>query len=217
MKIWQTRMQQKHDIPNNWKLSSLVPLVGEIIIYDDRYFDSELNEVVIVAPAVRYKIGDGFTPVEKLPFADTSEALSNIDDLAKRIEKVASDGGLSKLTAVDGTIVLADTPDGGKSIGIAIASVESNALVAVEGGLFVPQLVAGSGIEIKNNEINLNLDTTHGLVAVDGKLTIDLATKTSDGAMSKEDKLALDTVVEDVKALKEDVAELEEGFQWGLW
>lgn len=188
MRIWQTRMQQRHDIPDNWKKSSLVLLAGEIAVYDDRYIDSEGN-IHIVAESIRYKIGNGVTPVNELPFADTSEVLSKINELNERIEEVASNGGILALTPVDGTIVINDVSDGEKSIGVAIAPAEGNALVAVEGGLFVPQLLAGTGIEVSDNKINIKLaDTTHGLVAVEGKLTINLATRDSDGAMSKEDK-----------------------------
>lgn len=192
------------------------------------------------------------------------------------------------LTPVDGTISITDT-DTGKAIGVTIASDATNALTAVDGGLFVPTVVvpeysiekqetaedgfttsyklkkmvgdevfyvgdainiakdlvlqsatletvtedgipyadakvgdpyismvfnneeasslyvpvkdlvdkfeAGTGISIEDNVVSVKLaDTTHGLVAVDGALTLNLATKDSDGAMSKEDKLAVDSL-----------------------
>jgi len=54
------RMQQKHDTSANWALATtFIPLKGELIIYSD------LN---------KFKIGDGVTVVESLPFA-TSDAL----------------------------------------------------------------------------------------------------------------------------------------------
>lgn len=56
----------------------------------------------------------------------------------EKLDSLTVDGGIRKLTAVDGTIVMTDTEDGGKSIGVAISSKEGNSLVAVEGGLFVP-------------------------------------------------------------------------------
>lgn len=196
--------------------------------------------------------------------------------------------GLDQLTAVDGTMKIVDTANGGKAIGVAIAPIEGNTLTAVDGGLFVPAAVvpeyaiekvtaedgfsasyklkktangesiyvgdtiniakdlvlqsatletvtddgvpyaeakigdpyikmvfnnadasnlyipvkglvdtytAGSGIEIINNKISVKLaDTTHGLVAVDGALAINLATRKSDGAMSKEDKKIVDSI-----------------------
>jgi hypothetical protein len=111
----------------------------------------------------------------------------------------SSTGGL---TPVDGTIVISN---GGKSIGVAIAPIAGNALVAVEGGLFVP----ATTVKLSDN--------AHGLVMVDGSLALNLATRDSDGAMSKEDKITLDTVVEDVQAIKEDISDLEDGFSWGQW
>ena len=53
-KVIKTRMQQKHDISENWaKAKNFSPLIGEIIVYDD------LN---------KFKIGDGKTNVNDLPF-----------------------------------------------------------------------------------------------------------------------------------------------------
>ena len=237
----------------------------------------------------------------------------------QRIEEVASSGALGGLVPVDGTLIIADTTNGGKSIGVAIAPDARNALTAVEGGLFVPTVVvpeytiekvetedgfsasykfkrtvgeessyigdtiniakdlvlqaatletvteddipyvgakigdpyikmvfnnaeasnlyipvkglvdtytAGSGIEIIDNKISVKLaDVTHGLVAVDGALTINLATKDSDGAMSKEDKAFLDELreldisgtyatKEEVQGIRESVAQIEQSYVW---
>lgn len=122
------------------------------------------------------------------------------------------------LKPIDGTMVITDATNGGKAIGVAISSDAGNALVAVEGGLFVPTVSAGDGIEIVNNKVGVKLaDNTHGLAVVEGALTLKLATKDSDGAMSKEDKIALDTIVEDVQAIKENIDDLEDGFSWGQW
>lgn len=217
----------------------------------------------------------------------------------KRIEEVAT-SGLSALIPVDGTIKIADTTDGGKSIGVAIAPVAGNQLVAVDGGLFVPTVVvpeytiekvvteegfsasyklkktvdgeisyvgdtvniakdlvlqsasletvtednvpydgacvgdpyikmvfnnveasnlyipvkglvdtytAGTGIRIENNVISVKLaDTTHGLMAVDGALALNLATRKSDGAMSKEDKRIVDSIPYAYVARKFDIS-----------
>lgn len=63
-----TRLVNKHDIAANWaKALNFVPLQGEIIVYDDRYTDSG-GQVHIVSEKVLYKIGDGITPVNDLPF-----------------------------------------------------------------------------------------------------------------------------------------------------
>ena len=80
--------------------------------------------------------------------------LLSAEDKAKLDELVAG-GGLSKLIPVDGSIVVADTVDGGKSIGVAISSQEGNALVAVEDGLFVPtaQKVSVPEYEIEKQDV----------------------------------------------------------------
>ena len=188
----------------------------------------------------------------------------------QRIEEVASGGGLSNLTPVDGTIIITDSADNGKSIGVAIAQVEDNTLTAVDGGLFVPALkpIDGSLI-IKDNTIDIGIsaepgnaltkkadglyvgtstsgnyaaglgltlvdgtfsvklaDNTHGLVAVDGALSLSLATKDSDGAMSKEDKEFLDELrglnlssdyvtKAELQQVQETVAQIEHGYVWG--
>lgn len=239
----------------------------------------------------------------------------------ERIEQVASGGALSGLTPVDGTIILTDAANGGKSIGVAIAPDATNTLVAVEGGLFVPTVVvpeysiekqataddgfaatyklkktvgdevsyvgdviniaknlvlqsatfetvtedgvpyaeakvgdpyikmvfnnaeasnlyipvkglvdtytAGNGIEIVDNKISVKLaDVTHGLVAVNGALAINFATKDSDGAMSKEDKAFIDALRDsssasgyvtraELQQVQETVTQIEQGYTWG--
>jgi hypothetical protein len=90
MNILNVRHQQKHDIPANWEKSTLIPLAGEIIVYDDRYIDSNYNEV-IVASAIRYKIGDGVSLVNDLPFADPSELARKVKEITKRVEEIAAE------------------------------------------------------------------------------------------------------------------------------
>ena len=232
--------------------------------------------------------------------------LMSAADKAKLDALVADNGGLSALTPVDGTINIIDTADGGKAIGVAISPNAGNALVAVEGGLFVPTVsvpeyaiekqataedgyastyklkrtvdgvstyvgdsinvakdlvlqtatleivtevdspyagavvgdpyikmtfndanasnlyipvkglvdtyTAGSGIEIVDNKISVKItENSHGLVAVDGALMLNLATKTSDGAMSKEDKKALDSIPSVYVARKYEISDTPKG------
>jgi hypothetical protein len=219
----------------------------------------------------------------------------------KKLDELVS-GGVSGLSAVDGTIVLTDDENGGKKIGVAISDKDGNALVAVEGGLFVAPVdltdvqnrltavegsitqlqedivggirykgavatidelpadakqgdlyevtgdgsewcyngekwfeygsahftpVAGNGIQVNGNEIAVNIaEESHGLVAVDGALSINLATAESDGAMSKDDKAALDALIalkiaenyatkEEMQTISDKVAASEESFTWG--
>ncbi len=83
-----TRIQHKHDIEANWlKATNFVPLQGELIIYDECYFDSDGNKVV-VADSVRFKIGDGVTLVNDLPFTDES-LIAKIEDLKTELSAQA--------------------------------------------------------------------------------------------------------------------------------
>lgn len=215
-------------------------------------------------------------------------------------------GGLSSLTAVDGTMRVVDTADGGKAIGVVVSPSEGNTLMAVGDGLFVPSIstpeytiekqaiadegysasyrlkktignetsyvgdtiniakdmiiqsatleevvendipyigavvgdpyikmvfndastsnlyipvkglvdsyVAGEGIEIVDNKISVKLaEVTHGLVAVNGALSLNLATKDNDGAMSKEDKKALDAIPSVYVARKYNISDTPKG------
>jgi hypothetical protein len=128
--------------------------------------------------------------------------LGTLDDLAAIKPTIG-------LTPVDGTIVIADSDNGDKTIGVAIAPIANNALTAVDGGLFVP----AASVKLADN--------THGLVMVDGTLTLNLATKDSDGAMSKEDKRILDAIPETyatsekVAILEETISNLEKSCLWG--
>lgn len=54
----EARMQQKHDMAENWKNSDFIPEAGEYIIYDP---DEHTH-------FPRMKIGDGKTKVPNLPF-----------------------------------------------------------------------------------------------------------------------------------------------------
>ena len=59
IKTLNSRMQQRHDIENNWnKAVNFIPLAGEIIIYDPDTAHSY----------ARLKCGDGVTTVVNLPF-----------------------------------------------------------------------------------------------------------------------------------------------------
>lgn len=65
-----SRVIHRHDIEAHWeRAKNFIPKQAEIIVYDDRYINSDGVEE-IVADKVRYKIGDGVTNVNKLPFAN---------------------------------------------------------------------------------------------------------------------------------------------------
>ena len=100
----------------------------------------------------------------------------------------------------------------------------SNLYVPVKS--LVDSYTAGDGIKIDNNNISVKLaDKTHGLVAVDGALSLSLATKDSDGAMSKEDKVFIDELKEldvpnkyvtkdEVQEIRDSVARVEMTLVW---
>ena len=263
--------------------------------------------------------GDVLFGVGREASADAAGLLSAAD--YQKLQDLIVTGGTINLTPVDSSIVITEAESGAKSIGVAISTQDGNALVAVEGGLFVPTVVtpeyviekqatadegyavsyklkktvgeevsyvgdvinipkdmvlksatletvaeadkpytgavvgdpyihmvfndtaasdicvpvkglvdtytAGSGIEIVDNVINVKIAAeSHGLVAVEGGLSINLATADSAGAMSAADKVALDALValdvaniyatkEEVKAVSDKAAAAEESFTWG--
>lgn len=75
-----TRIQNKHDLEINWlAATNFIPLAGELIVYDSEIDEYGFTKAVNGGPALpenrsypivgtRYKIGDGVTPVNSLPF-----------------------------------------------------------------------------------------------------------------------------------------------------
>ena len=66
----------------------------------------------------------------------SAAGLMSAEDKAK-LDSLVAGSGLSNLTPVDGTIVITDTDDGGKSIGVAISAEAGNALDVRADGLYV--------------------------------------------------------------------------------
>ena len=86
-------------------------------------------------------------------------------------------GGISGLSAVDGTIKITDAEDGSKLIGVAIADLDGNALKAVSGGLFVPTVdltnVENKLIAVENSVLQLKEDVAGGIRYKGAVATID--------------------------------------------
>lgn len=238
--------------------------------------------------------------------SEKAAGLLSPEDYAALKSLIEAGVGVGNLAPIDGTISIFDTANNGKAIGVNIAPIAGNQLIAVDGGLFVPTVVvpeysiekqataeegfaasyklkktvdgvetymgdvinlpkdmvlksaaletvtndgvpyaeakvgdpyikmefndvntsalyipvkglvdtytAGSGIEIVNNVVSVKLaDITHGLVAVDGALSLTLATRNSDGAMSKEDKKALDAIPYAYVARKYEITDAPTG------
>ena len=144
----------------------------------------------------------------------------------QRIEEIAASGNTTTLTPVDGSLIIKDN-----TIDIGISTEPGNALTKKGDGLYVGtstsgNYAAGLGLTLVDGTFSVRLaENTHGLVAVDGALSISLATKDSDGAMSKEDKAFLDELRElnisseyatksDVQSVQESVAQIEQSYVW---
>lgn len=129
------------------------------------------------------------------------------------------------------TVDEADKPYTGAAVGDPYIHMVFNDAVASD--IFVPvkglvdTYTAGDGIEIVDSVVSVKIAAeSHGLVAVEGGLAINLATAEKDGAMSKEDKVALDALVslniadnyatkKEMQTLSDKVAASEESFVWG--
>lgn len=185
------------------------------------YFIAETKSGFMISPdrtewlqTIYAPVTDAYTIPEEEMYTTVTTVGAVRDIEAKIYERIDSiDSGVGNLVPVDGTISITSTEDGNKSIGVAIAPVEGNILTAVEGGLFVPS----TSVKIA--------EESHGLVAVDGALLINLATTDSDGAMSKEDKIALEELKklnisteyatkEELKTLADTVSEAEQSYTW---
>lgn len=144
----------------------------------------------------------------------------------QRIEEVAAGGATANLTPVDGSLIIKDN-----TIDIGISAEPGNALTKKADGLYVGtstsgNYAAGLGLTMVDGTFSVKLaDQTHGLVAVDGALTINLATKDSDGAMSKEDKAFIDALRDsssssgyvtraELQEVQESVAQIEQSYAW---
>lgn len=90
-KTLQTRIQHKHDVEANWvKATTFKPKAGEIIIYDP---DTNFTQP-------RFKVGDGVTNVNLLPFA-----ISNDGNYAK-LDSANTFTGTDPFIGSDATLVL---------------------------------------------------------------------------------------------------------------
>lgn len=86
-----SRIQHKHDTEANWlKATNFIPLIGELIIYDPDTTHSES----------RFKIGDGATLVNDLPFAG-----GGIEGITSSDDKLIFD----KPIVFEGSVVISDT------------------------------------------------------------------------------------------------------------
>lgn len=86
-----TRIIHKHEVEANWLLSSLIPMKGELIVYD---IDSNYSYE-------RIKVGDGVKNVNALPFVDDalrSELIEQINDVDDKVDAVSTLVGDKKVS-----------------------------------------------------------------------------------------------------------------------
>lgn len=82
-----SRIKLKRDTTVNWNnATGFVPLAGEVIVYEDyRHMTKEINGESVEVPIPGFKIGDGQTFVQDLPFTDEAlriellEHINNVD------------------------------------------------------------------------------------------------------------------------------------------
>lgn len=214
----------------------------------------KLQELIVTGGTVDLTPVDGSIIIEDKKIgvqlsAVDGNALSIVDD-GLFVASVDLTGVENRLTAVEGSITqLQADIVGGIHYKGSVATVDNLPADAKQGDLyevtadgsewcyngenwfeygsahFVP--VAGDGIQIDGNKIAVKIAAeAHGLVAVEGSLSINLATADSDGAMSAADKAALDALIalgiadnyatkEEVQAVSNKVASAEESFTWG--
>lgn len=200
------------------------------------YFITETKSGYMISPDKTEWLQTIYAPVtdayiipeeEMYTTVTTVGAVRDIEaKIYKHIEEVISSGATTSLTPVDGSIIIKDN-----TIDIGISAEPGNALIKKTDGLYVGtstsgNYAAGLGLTLVDGTFSVKLaDNTHGLVAVDGALTLNLATKNSDGAMSKEDKVFLDELrgldifnayatKDDVQEIKESVAQIEQSYAW---
>ncbi len=186
------------------------------------YFIAETKSGYMMSPdrtewlqTIYAPVTDAYTIPEEEMYT-TVTTVGAVRDIEEKIYKYIDETtgtGVGKLKPVDGTLVIANAEDGGKTIGVAISTEADNALVVKDDGLYV-------------NSASVKIaDEAHGLVAVGGALLINLATSEADGAMSKEDKIALDELKalnisteyatkEEVQNIQESVAQIQQAYLW---
>jgi hypothetical protein len=193
-----------------------------------QYITQKFVDGQVLTAADLNNLDDRILATERATEANATAILNNaqttaasIEQLSNEITNLAKDVIQAQLVPVDGTIIIKDTENESKSIGVAVAPVEGNALTIVEGGLFVPitgaaLYTAGDGIELVQNKISVKLaNEAHGLTVVDGAFTINLATKNSDGAMSKEDKALLESLSGSFGEVQDTIEVLTNSTTWG--
>ena len=191
--------------------------IGVSIAPDDsntlRVVDGGLFVPAVVVP--EYSIEkqevaeDGFAATYKLK-KTTGDEVSYVGDAINIAKDLVLKSATLETVSEDGI------PYDGAKIGDPYIKMEFNDANA--SSLYIPvkglvdTYTAGDGISIENGVVSVKLATDpHGLVVVNGELSLNLATKYSDGVMSKEDKRTLDAIPSVYVARKYEIANIPNG------
>ena len=211
----ETRIMHKHDIEENWMLASeLIPLSGELIIYD----------VDATHPAPRFKVGDGITKVSNLPFVSKySVGLSNVDntsDLNKPVS-LAQNVAINQAMSEVGSELAAhtsriDNPHSVTKAQLGLSNVEDKSSSTIRAELTKDNVTTALGYTPPTKDTKYTHPTSSGNKHIpsggsfgqilrwsadgtaiwenENDTTYSNATTATAGLMSKEDKSKLDAI-----------------------
>ena len=140
---------------------------------------------------------DGFEKTYKLKRTEGETSTYVGDDINIPKSAVLS-GGTFGIVETAG-VPYEDAEVGDPYVDLTVADAENTHIYIPMKGL-VDTVAAGAGIEVTNNTVSIKLDTANanGLAVGEGGLSMAVATATTAGAMSAEDKATLDTVMASV-------------------
>lgn len=225
----------KLDTLVNGQALDLRPVDGSIVITDGE------NGEKLIGVAVSSQEGNILTKVDGALFVPTPDSIAIPDYAIERQEvaesgyaatyklkktigeeisyvgdaiNIAKDLVLQSATIKE--VLIAGVPYESAQVGDPYIDMAFNDETATHIYLPVKDLVdvytAGDGIEIIDNKISVKIaPVANGLVAVDGALKLELATRKAAGAMSAEDKLLLDSVPHVYEAIKYEITAKPEG------
>ena len=137
---------------------------------------------------------DGYAATYKLKRTE-GEDVAYVGDTINIPKDAVLSGGTYEI------VETADAPYAGAEVGdpyvdLVVANAEESHIYVPMKGL-VDTVKAGDGIKVENNTVSIKLDgaNANGLAIGENGLSLAVATNTSAGAMSAEDKTALDTVM----------------------
>ena len=197
-------------------LAALTPLDGSINIVDDENGGKKIgvNVSATVGNLVAVKDDGLFVNV----------AIDNVDGLKEKLDAIekSAEGGVH----YKGSVATIDDLPTDAVQGDLYEVLEDNSEWCFNGEQwfeyghtvdFSP--IAGQGIEVDGRTVSVKIaDNSHGLTAVDGAMTLVLATAEQDGAMSKEDKAFIDSISTNYATndkLDEVVKDFNDALSWG--